>query len=352
VSFFLVLVVISCHCCCPCIDCLLLHINISLIILIVDSHNMMHSPHHPLSLYPVVPFQCYHPSSSSLCNCLSCHCLPSKWFRCTSLSSLMSLVPRTSNWLLHWHGMPCWSSLSSFSSSLVLADVHRDFYWLLHSNDYLHSIDYWIIFAPHFPLFVPRRRPRWRPWRRPWRHPLLFIGYGMKTARYPFELPAMHRDPVRAIIYTPSRHHHDRSSIIIMIPSTKNTLRSSSPSSFIRRPPPQLLRQAGSGDYLVLRMILPSTQFRRDFWKLQAYGESFSTQRDGGKPKEGNRESPQIGRERWVALALKLKRNLDFNCKSQSLSIYCHYLDELCYYWDNQFVWAFSRCVENDSGEE
>ena len=68
----------SCHCCCPCIDCLLLHINISLIILIVDSHNMMHSPHHPLSLYPVVPFQCYHPSSSSLCNCLSCHCLPSK----------------------------------------------------------------------------------------------------------------------------------------------------------------------------------------------------------------------------------------------------------------------------------
>jgi hypothetical protein len=26
--------------------------------------------------------------------------------------------------------------------------------------------------------------------------------------------------------------------------------------------------------------------------------ESFSTQRDGGKPKEGNRESSQIGRER------------------------------------------------------
>ena len=26
--------------------------------------------------------------------------------------------------------------------------------------------------------------------------------------------------------------------------------------------------------------------------------ESFSTQRDGGKPKEGNRESPQIERER------------------------------------------------------
>ena len=274
VSFFLVLVVISCHCCCPCIDCLLLHINISLIILIVDSHNMMHSPHHPLSLYPVVPFQCYHPSSSSLCNCLSCHCLPSKWFRCTSLSSLMSLVPRTSNWLLHWHGMPCWSSLSSFSSSLVLADVHRDFYWLLHSNDYLHSIDYWIIFAPHFPLFVPRRRPRWRPWRRPWRHPLLFIGYGMKTARYPFELPAMHRDPVRAIIYTPSRHHHDRSSIIIMIPSTKNTLRSSSPSSFIRHPPPQLLRQAGSGDYLVLRMILPSPNLGGTFKNSRPTGRN------------------------------------------------------------------------------
>jgi hypothetical protein len=43
-------------------------------------------------------------------------------------------------------------------------------------------------------------------------------------------------------------------------------LRSSSPSSFIRHPPPQLLRQAGSGDYLVLWcMILPSTQFRRYF---------------------------------------------------------------------------------------
>ena len=47
--------------------------------------------------------------------------------------------------------------------------------------------------------------------------------------------------------------------------------------------------------------------------------------------------------------ALKIKRNLDFNCKSRSLSILCLYLDESCYYWDNQFVWAFSRCVENDS---
>jgi hypothetical protein len=54
--------------------------------------------------------------------------------------------------------------------------------------------------------------------------------------------------------------------------------------------------------------------------------------------------------------ALKLKRNLDFNCKSRSLSIFCHYWekhcrywDKHCHYWDNQFVWAFSRCVENDS---
>jgi hypothetical protein len=31
------------------------------------------------------------------------------------------------------------------------------------------------------------------------------------------------------------------------------------------------------------------------------------------------------------------------------LSIFCNYLDESCYYLDNQSVWAFSRCVENDS---
>jgi hypothetical protein len=31
---------------------------------------------------------------------------------------------------------------------------------------------------------------------------------------------------------------------------------------------------------------------------VEENGESFSTQRDGGKPKEGNRESPQIERER------------------------------------------------------
>jgi hypothetical protein len=30
------------------------------------------------------------------------------------------------------------------------------------------------------------------------------IGNGMETARYPFESPAMHRDPVRAITYTPT----------------------------------------------------------------------------------------------------------------------------------------------------
>ena len=47
--------------------------------------------------------------------------------------------------------------------------------------------------------------------------------------------------------------------------------------------------------------------------------------------------------------ALKLKRNLDFNCKSRSLSIFCHYWDKHCHYWDRRFVWAFSRCVENDS---
>jgi len=47
--------------------------------------------------------------------------------------------------------------------------------------------------------------------------------------------------------------------------------------------------------------------------------------------------------------ALRLKRNLDFNCKSRSLSIFCHYLDKSCHYLDNQNVWAFSRCVENDS---
>jgi hypothetical protein len=47
--------------------------------------------------------------------------------------------------------------------------------------------------------------------------------------------------------------------------------------------------------------------------------------------------------------ALKIKRNLDFNCKSRSLTIFCHYLDKHCHYLDNQFVWAFSRCVENDS---
>jgi hypothetical protein len=43
---------------------------------------------------------------------------------------------------------------------------------------------------------------------------VLFIGFGMKTARCPFESPAMQHDPVRAIIYTPSRHHRDQSSII------------------------------------------------------------------------------------------------------------------------------------------
>ena len=47
--------------------------------------------------------------------------------------------------------------------------------------------------------------------------------------------------------------------------------------------------------------------------------------------------------------ALKLKRNLDFNCKSRSISIFCHYWDKHCHYWDRRFVWAFSRCVENDS---
>ena len=265
-SLSLILVVISCHCCCPCIDCLLLHINISLIILIVDSHNMMHSPHHPLSLYPVVPFQCYHPSSSSLCNCLSCHCLPSKWFRCTSLSSLMSLVPRTSNWLLHWHGMPCWSSLSSFSSSLVLADVHRDFYWLLH------SIDYWIIFAPHFPLFVPPASLMasltvslviWK------QHTgSSSIGNGMETARYPLN---HQRCIVIRCVRLPTRQpswpiiNHS-----IIIPSTKDMLQSSSPSSFIRHPPPSFADKQeasiplSSGWYDPCTVV-PSTQFRRDF---------------------------------------------------------------------------------------
>jgi hypothetical protein len=47
--------------------------------------------------------------------------------------------------------------------------------------------------------------------------------------------------------------------------------------------------------------------------------------------------------------ALKMKRNLDLNCKSRSLSIFCHYWDKHCHYWDNQNDWAFSRCVENDS---
>jgi hypothetical protein len=49
--------------------------------------------------------------------------------------------------------------------------------------------------------------------------------------------------------------------------------------------------------------------------------------------------------------ALKLKRNLDFNCKSRLLSIFCHYWDKHCLYWDRRFVWAFSRCVENDPGD-
>jgi hypothetical protein len=47
--------------------------------------------------------------------------------------------------------------------------------------------------------------------------------------------------------------------------------------------------------------------------------------------------------------ALKMKRNLDLNCKSRWLSIFCHYWDKHCHYWDSQNVWAFSRCVENDS---
>jgi hypothetical protein len=44
-------------------------------------------------------------------------------------------------------------------------------------------------------------------------------------------------------------------------------------------------------------------------------------------------------------VALKLKRNLDLNCKSRSLSIFCLYWDKHCPYWDNQTVWAFGRSV-------
>jgi len=71
----------------------------------------------------------------------------------------------------------------------------------------------------------------------------------MKTARYPFESPAMQRDPVRAIITTPSRLHRDRSSII----------RSSSSALRMHLRPPHLLsaillhsfadkQEAASGD--------------------------------------------------------------------------------------------------------
>ena len=77
--------------------------------------------------------------------------------------------------------------------------------------------------------------------------------------------------------------------------------------------------------------------------------ESFSTQRDGGKPKEGNRESPQIERERWVALRIKTKKKLRLQLQVSIVKYICHYWDKHCHYWDNQFVWAFSRCVENDS---
>ena len=41
--------------------------------------------------------------------------------------------------------------------------------------------------------------------------------------------------------------------------------------------------------------------------KLSAQ-ESFSTQRHGGKPKEGNPRMQRIGKERWVALRIKIKR--------------------------------------------
>jgi hypothetical protein len=58
--------------------------------------------------------------------------------------------------------------------------------------------------------------------------------------------------------------------------------------------------------------------------------------------KSGGRDEPRF--------ALKLKRNVNFNCKSRTLSIFCHYLDKHCHYLDNQNVWAFSRCVENNSG--
>ena len=155
------------------------------------------------------------------------------------LSSLMSLVPCTSNWLLHWHSMPCWSSLSSFLilSSLVFADVHCVFYW------WLHSIDYLILFAPLFPLFVPRRHP-WRcSW---WRRPLLFessiparwsIGYGNSLLSFSITSDCI-------VIQCGDYLHAKPSSLwpiinhSISIPSTKDILQSLSPSSFIRHPPP------------------------------------------------------------------------------------------------------------------
>jgi hypothetical protein len=84
------------------------------------------------------------------------------------------------------------------------------------------------------------------------------------------------------------------------------------------------------------------------FTSLDARGR-FQLNVTAGSQKRAIHECKESEGRDESRFVLKMKRNLDLNCKSRSLSIFCHYWDKHCHYWDNQNIWAFSRCVENDS---
>jgi len=71
-------------------------------------------------------------------------------------------------------------------------------------------------------------------------------------------------------------------------------------------------------------------------------------QRLGGKPKIHKPEGKDESR-----FSLKSKRNINVTTVQYILTLFGpsrFYLDKSCHYWDKQNVWAFGRCVQNDSG--
>ena len=115
-----------------------------------------------------------------------------------------------------------------------------------------------------------------------------------------------------------------------------------SPTSRKRRSPCPL-------DDMILVQWFPRPNLGGTFKNSRSTGSRFQLNVTAGSQKRAIANLRKSKGRDESRFALKLKRNLDFNCKSRSLSIFCHYLDKHCHYLDNQFVWAFSRCVENDS---